>query len=169
MEKLPREDAWACALICKKALKVLTVLNDQYRSRKGDIHCSPRFRFDGRGGNNIYRQLKDVVLNTSNLGELLKFYSKHRDITYEPDEMDEVYRLLNPVVPSKYNPIRERGNGKFYWHFSTHSLRRTIAHFVVGNGLVSLAALKHQFKHISLSMTAIYASHAEVLAARDRE
>ena len=77
--------------------------------------------------------------------------------------MDEVYRLLNTVVPTQYNPIKKNGDGMFYWHFSTHSLRRTFAHFVVGNGLVSLAALKHQFKHISLSMTAIYASHAEVL------
>lgn len=77
--------------------------------------------------------------------------------------MDEVYGLLNPVVPARNNPIKERDDGTFYWHFSTHSLRRTFAHFVVGNGLVSLAALKHQFKHISLSMTAIYASHAEVL------
>ena len=42
-------------------------------------------------------------------------------------------------------------------------MRRTFAHFVVGNGLVTLAALKHQFKHISLAMTAIYSSHAEVL------
>jgi integrase len=164
LEILPREDAWACAPICKKALEVLTVLNDQYRSSRGDIHCSPQFIFGGsRGAGDIINRVKDTVLNKSNLDRLLKSYSKHLDITYEPDEMDEVYRLLNPVVPSKYNPIKERENGTFYWHFSTHSLRRTFAHFVVGNGLVSLAALKHQFKHISLSMTAIYASHAEVL------
>ena len=165
LEKLPREDAWACAPICKEALEVLVELNDEYRSNKGDIHCSPRFSFDGTGGsgNNINRQLKDTVLNKSNLSSLILFFSKHIDITYEPDEMDEVYRLLNPVVPAQSNPIKEKEDGTFYWHFSTHSLRRTFAHFVVGNGLVSLAALKHQFKHINLSMTAIYASHSEVL------
>ncbi|MGI2213443.1 hypothetical protein [Shewanella oncorhynchi] len=165
LEKLPREDAWACAPICKKALEVLTALNDCYRSNKGDIHCSPRFRFDGSSGagENITRQLEDVVLNKKNLSSLFAYYSKHLDITYDPDEMDEVNRLLNPVVPAQSNPIKEREDGSIYWHFTTHSLRRTFAHFVVGNGLVSLAALKHQFKHISLSMTAIYASHAEVL------
>jgi len=165
LEKLPREDAWACAPICKEALEVLVELNDEYRSYKGDIHCSPSFRFDGnRGsGNNINSQLKDAILNTSNLGILFTFFSKNIDITYEPDEMDEIYRLLNPVVPAQSNPIKAREDGTFYWHFSTHSLRRTFAHFVVGNGLVSLAALKHQFKHINLSMTAIYASHADVL------
>ncbi|WP_435249409.1 site-specific integrase [Vibrio sp. nBUS_14] len=165
LETLPREDAWACAPICEKALEVLTVLNNDYRSNKGDIHCSPRFRFDGKHGVSdiIKRQLNDVVLNTTNLGHSITGYSKHLDITYDPDEMDEVYGLLNPVVPAQYNPIKEREDGTFYWHFSTHSLRRTFAHFLVGNGLVSLAALKHQFKHISLSMTAIYASHAEVL------
>lgn len=165
LEKLPREDAWACAPICKEALEVLVELNDEYRSNKGDIHCAPRFRIDGKGdsGNNIKRQLKDTILNKDNLRWILNLFSKHIDITYEADEMDEIYRLLNPVVPARYNPIREREDGTFYWHFSTHSLRRTFAHFVVGNGLVSLAALKHQFKHINLSMTAIYASHAEVL------
>ncbi|HHX8346889.1 TPA: site-specific integrase [Vibrio diabolicus] len=165
LEKLPREDAWACAPICEKALEVLTALNDDYRSNKGDIHCSPRFTLDGSGGGgeNIKRQLSDAVLNTTNLSHLFVGYSRLIDITYDPDEMDEVYGLLNLVVPAQYNPIKEREDGTFYWHFSTHSLRRTFAHFVVGNGLVSLAALKHQFKHISLSMTAIYASHAEVL------
>jgi len=165
LEKLPREDAWACAPICEKALEVLTALNDDYRANKGDIHCSPRFTFDGIGGtgDNIKRQINDVVLNTPNLRHLFTDYSKHLDITYDPDEMNEMYGLLNPVVPTQYNPIKELEDGTFYWHFSTHSLRRTFAHFVVGNGLVSLAALKHQFKHINLSMTAIYASHAEVL------
>ncbi len=165
LEKLPREDAWACAPICKKALEVLTVYNDSYRSNRGDIHCSPRFKFDGSSGasDNISSQLEDTVLNKQNLNSLFAYYSKHLDITYDPDEMDEVYRLINPVVPAQSNPIKERREGSFYWHFTTHSLRRTFAHFVVGNGLVSLAALKHQFKHISLSMTAIYASHAEVL------
>ncbi|EPA8650995.1 site-specific integrase [Photobacterium damselae] len=165
LEKLPREDAWACAPVCEKALEVLTALNDDYRTNKGDIHCSPRFAFDGIGCNgvNIKRQLNDVVLNTSNLSELFTEYSKNLDIAYDPDEMDEVYSLLNPAVSARNNPIKQREDGTFYWHFSTHSLRRTFAHFVVGNGLVSLAALKHQFKHINLSMTAIYASHAEVL------
>ena len=165
LEKLPREDAWACAPICKHALTILTMLNDDYRSVKADIHSSPRFSFDGSGanGDNISRQLADAVLHSGALNQLLKDYSQHLGITYVPDEMDEVYRLLNPVVPVQSSPIKAREDGSFYWHFTTHSLRRTFAHFVVGNGLVTLAALKHQFKHISLAMTAIYASHAEVL------
>jgi integrase len=165
LEKLPREDAWACAPICKEALEVLIELNDEYRSNKGDINCSPRFSFDGNygNGNNINRQLKDAVLNTISFRHLFTFFSKQIDIKYAPDEMDEIYRLLNPVVPAQSNPIKKKEDGTLYWHFSTHSLRRTFAHFVVGNGLVSLAELKHQFKHINLGMTAIYASHSDVL------
>ena len=165
LEKLPREDVWACAPICEKALKVLTSINDDNRSIKGDIHRSPRFSFEGkhRRGNSINRQIDEVYLNTTNLKNLISNYSKQLDITYDPIVMDEVYRLLNPIVPAHYIPIKAREDGTFYWRFSTHSLRRTFAHFVVGNGLVSLAALKHQFKHISLAMTAIYASHSEVL------
>lgn len=165
LEKLPREDVWACAPICKKALAVLTVLNDNYRSKKGDIHCSPRFIFDGHActGDNIINQSKDIIYNTTNLRTLFQSYSEYLDIAYEPESMNDVYRLLNPYVPERYNPITERKAGGLYWRFTTHSLRRTFAHFVVGNGLVSLAALKHQFKHISITMTAIYTSHAEVL------
>ncbi|WP_429182645.1 hypothetical protein [Aeromonas rivipollensis] len=165
METLPREDVWACAPICGKALKVLVSINDDYRSIKGDIHRSPRFSFDefNAVGDSIKRQLDDAFYNTNNLSYMFVSFSKHIDITYDPVVMDEVYRLLNPAVPAKCYPIKAREDGTFYWHFSTHSLRRTFAHFVVGNGLVSLAALKHQFKHVSLAMTAIYASHSDVL------
>ncbi|HBC3483054.1 site-specific integrase [Vibrio sp. JZG10] len=167
LEKLSREDAWACAPICEKALLILTVLNDKYRSVSGDIHLSPRFSFKGEGkgwtGETIHRQLKDVQLNTHNLRVLFYDYSLHIDIRYLPEEMDEVFNLLNPIVHKKLNPIQKNERGELYWRFSTHSLRRTFAHFVVGHGLVSLASLKHQFKHIHLAMTAIYASHSEVL------
>ena len=165
LEKIPKEDTWACAPICEKALTILMELNDDYRAQKNDIHESPRFSFDGsRGsGQNICMQRKSVILNTSGLLKLFNSYSKYLDITYISEEMDEINRLLNPSIPNQYNPVKEREDGSFYWHFTTHSLRRSIAHFLVGNGLVTLAALKHQFKHISLSMTAIYASHAEVL------
>ncbi len=165
LEKFRREDVWACAPICEKALKVLAAINDDYRSIKGNIHRSPRFSFERRFGLDfdVNKQVAEVTLNRTSLSHLFSNYSKHLDITYDPIEMDEVYKLLNPVVPVSYNPIKEKKDGTFYWHFTTHSLRRTFAHFVVGNGLVSLAALKHQFKHISLAMTAIYASHSEVL------
>ncbi|WP_245595572.1 hypothetical protein [Ferrimonas kyonanensis] len=143
---------------------MLAALNDDYRSTQGDIHRSPRFSFDASGtGDNINNQLSETDLNKANLAMLLSGYSKHLDMTYDLVAMDEVYKLLNPVVPARYNPIKKREDSTFYWHFTTHLLRRTFAHFVVGNGVVSLAALKHQFKHISLAMTAIYASHSEVL------
>ncbi len=164
-EKLRREDVWACAPICEKALKVLAAINDDYRSIKGNIHRSPRFSFEGcfGQGSSINNQVAECILNRTSLNYLFANYSRHLDITYAPVQMDEVYKLLNPMVSIRYNPITEKEDGTFYWHFTTHSLRRTFAHFVVGNGLVSLAALKHQFKHISLAMTAIYASHSEVL------
>lgn len=165
LEKLRREDVWACAPICEKALKVLATINDHYRSIKGNIHRSPRFSFKRHFGQSsgINNQVAEATLNRTSLSHLFSNYSKHLDITYDPIEMDEVYKLLNPMVSDSYNPIKKKEDGTFYWHFTTHSLRRTFAHFVVGNGLVSLAALKHQFKHISLAMTAIYASHSEVL------
>ncbi|BBM65635.1 MULTISPECIES: site-specific integrase [Vibrio] len=167
LDKLSREDAWACAPICEKALLILTVLNDKYRSVSGDIHLSPRFSLKGEGkgwtGDTIHRQLKDAQLHTKNLRQIFYDYSLHIDIRYLPEEMDEIFNLLNPIVHEKLSPIKENERGELYWRFNTHSLRRTFAHFVVGHGLVSLASLKHQFKHIHLAMTAIYASHSEVL------
>ncbi|MCG9638400.1 site-specific integrase [Vibrio sp. Isolate34] len=167
LEKLSREDAWACAPICEKALLILTVLNDKYCSVSGDTHLTPRFSFKGEGkgwtGDTIHRQLKDAQLHTTNLRKIFYDYSLHIDIRYLPEEMDEVFNLLNPIVHEKLSPIKENERGELYWRFNTHSLRRTFAHFVVGHGLVSLASLKHQFKHIHLAMTAIYASHSELL------
>lgn len=167
LEKLSREDTWACAPICEKALLILTVLNDKYRSVSGDIHLTPRFSFKGEGkgwtGDTIHRQLKDAQLHTTNLRKIFYDYSLHIDIRYLPEEMDEVFNLLNPIVHEKLSPTKENELGELYWRFNTHSLRRTFSHFVVGHGLVSLASLKHQFKHIHLAMTAIYASHSEVL------
>ena len=82
LEKLPREDVWACAPICKKALAILTELNDDYRSVKGDIHSSPRFNFDfGRYGGNISSQTTDIVLNVCNIRGIFTSQSKHLDIT----------------------------------------------------------------------------------------
>ena len=120
----PWEDAWACAPICEKALAVLTVLNDNYRSKKGNIHCSPRFKFNGNGGagDNINKQLKDATYNRQHLLNLIRDYSKHIDICYEPDSMDDVYRLVSPSVPKQYNPIIEREDGGFYWRFSLYVL-----------------------------------------------
>lgn len=163
LEKLSREDTWACAPICEKALLILTVLNDKYRSVSGNIHLSPRFSFKGNERDTISRQLKDVQLSTQNLRDIFSDYSLHIDIRYVPEAMDEVFYLLNPIVPKNRYPIQKNERGELYWRFTPHSLRRTFAHFVVGHGLVSLASLKHQFKHIHLAMTAIYASHSEVL------
>ena len=160
LEVLPREDTWACSPICKKALGVLVKINDKYRSNKGDIYCEPKFGFSG---DDINRQLNCKNLNKASFSLIFHDYSRHINISYVPAEMNEVYQLLNSYVPKAYNPIQKREDGSLYWRLSPHSLRRSLAHFVIGNGLVSLAALKHQFKHISLAMTAIYASHSDVL------
>jgi integrase len=165
LEKISREDVWACSPICQKALSVLRELNSDHRSEKNNIHISPRFSFDrqAKTGNNIKCSKKEVLLNTKGLSDLFKFYSNHINIQYIPSTMNEAYSLLNPVISERFEPRKQREDETIYWHFSSHSLRRSFAHFVVGNGLVSLASLKQQFKHIHLSMTAIYASHSDVL------
>lgn len=67
--KAPQRRRMGMCADLQKALAVLTVLNDNYRSKKGDIHCSPRFIFDGRActGDNIINQSKDIIYNTTNL------------------------------------------------------------------------------------------------------
>lgn len=132
LEKISREDVWACSPICQKALSVLRELNSDHRSEKNNIHISPRFSFESKAktGNNIKCSTKEVLLNTKGLSDLFKFYSNHINIQYIPSTMNEAYSLLNPVVSERYEPRKQREDETIYWHFSSHSLRRSFAHFV---------------------------------------
>lgn len=48
------------------------------------------------------------------------------------------------------------------WRFQTHQLRRTFAVYVAGHSLGDLRYLRRHFKHISLDMTALYATHVRL-------
>lgn len=61
----------------------------------------------------------------------------------------------------KIDPFRSWGNNQLYnigntWHFTMHQFRRSLAFFAAQSGIVTLPALKRQFKHIRTSMTLYY-------------
>lgn len=163
---IKREDIWACAPICKKTLKVLTKLWSKDRDDPTNIRQRPKFIFDGRygAGVNIKSHKGCLKLIRNELSRIFSEHSERLNFIYDPETMDEAYKLLNPRVNPAKDPRVKQRDGSIYWRMSTHSLRRSFAHFCYGHGVVSLGALKQQFKHVSITMTAIYSEHADVLA-----
>lgn len=138
-----REDVWVCAEICKKAIELIDLANgsdwDHYPSNK----------------------VGKAVATKANLALIIaEFKERHLQLEYKP-EWDVSYRLLNNNV--NQDPRKMRSDGSYYWHLNNHTWRRSFAHFAVGNDLASLGALKQQLKHISVGMTLIYTSTADVL------
>ncbi len=162
---IERDDVWCCAPICEKAIKILHVLWKKERNEPDKISELPSYSFlrkDAQAGD-IGKQIKSVYLNTANMTALLMLASESYAIEYLP-EWDDIYLSLNSnVIPDK-DPRKIQEDGTYLWHFSTHSWRRSFAHFGVGNGIVSLASVKQQFKHICISMTGIYSASADILA-----
>ena len=159
---IKREDIWACAPICEKALDVLTHLWSKDRDDATNIKQRPSFYFGT--GDKITSQKGCLQITKNELKNIFKKHSEHINISYIAETMDESYELLNPRVNKRIDPRVNREDGSVYWRFSTHSLRRSFAHFCVGHGVVSLGALKQQFKHITIAMTAIYAERGDILS-----
>lgn len=159
---IKREDIWACAPICEKALDVLTHLWSKDRDDAANIKQRPSFYFGT--GDKITSQKGCLQITKNELKNIFKRHSEHLNISYIPETMGESYDLLNPRVNKRIDPRVNREDGTVYWRFSTHSLRRSFAHFCVGHGVVSLGALKQQFKHITIAMTAIYAERGDILS-----
>ena len=158
---IKREDIWACAPICQKALS-LSHLWSKDRDDATNIKQRPSFYFGT--GDKITSQKGCLRITINELKNIFKSHSKYLNISYIAETMDESYELLNPRVNKRIDPRVNREDGSVYWRFSTHSLRRSFAHFCVGHGVVSLGALKQQFKHITIAMTAIYAERGDILS-----
>ncbi|MFT6906437.1 MAG: integrase [Oleiphilaceae bacterium] len=160
---IKREDIWACAPICKKALEVLKTLWSKDRDDATNIRQRARFRFDSHGGS-INSKKECLTLNKSSLRKIFNEHSEYLNFIYDPEIMEDSYRLLNPRVNKCLDPRVQREDGSIYWRVSAHSFRRSFAHFCVGHGMVSLGALKLQFKHVTISMTAIYSENGDILS-----
>lgn len=162
---IERDDIWCCAPICKKAIEVIHSIWKKERMESDNINELPAYTWKRKEGfiGDIGKKKAPVNLNTSNMNALLELASEEYGIVYSP-EWDESYESLNSTVTPMRDPRRLNDNGVITWHFSTHTWRRSFAHFGVGNGIVSLASVKQQFKHLCISMTGIYSASADVIA-----
>ncbi|WP_394245649.1 hypothetical protein [Vibrio astriarenae] len=160
-----RDDVWCCAPICEKAIEVIHSLWKKERNEPDNISELPSYSYKRKGAESgdISKQNKSISLNTANMTSLLMLASEAYAIEYLP-EWDEIYLSLNSRVKPEKDPRKIQKDGTYLWHFSTHSWRRSFAHFGVGNGIVSLASVKQQFKHLCISMTGIYSASADILA-----
>ncbi|PTP18762.1 hypothetical protein CWO07_24915 [Vibrio splendidus] len=162
---IERDDVWCCSPICEKAIEVIHSIWKKERNYPDDINELPSYSFkkvEAETGN-INNKIASVKLNTANMTSLLMQASESYSIEYFP-EWDDVYHSLNSRVKPEKDPRKLQDDGTYMWHFATHSWRRSFAHFGVGNGIVSLASVKQQFKHLCISMTGIYSASSDILA-----
>jgi integrase len=161
---IERDDVWCCAPICEKAIEVILSIWKKERKDPDNISELPTYNFKRKEGEagNISSKAKPVNLDTSNMTSLLELASEAYNITYNPT-WDESYKSLNHRVQPDRDPRKELDDGTIIWHFSTHTWRRSFAHFGVGNGIVSLASVKQQFKHLCISMTGIYSASSDII------
>lgn len=159
-----RSDIWCCAPICETGIEVIHKLWESERVISQDIMELPNYSFLRKAGSEgqISKQIKSTVLNKSNMTSLMELVSDEFDITYDP-AWEESYLVLNATVLPIRDPRIKREDGTFRWHFANHAWRRSFAHFVVGNGIVSMSSVKQQFKHICAGMTGIYCASSEIL------
>lgn len=160
-----RDDIWCCAPICKKAIEIVLSIWAKERNEPDNINELPSYTWKTKDEfyGEISKKKKPVKLDTSNMNSLLEMASESYGIIYNP-EWDESYNSLNSMVSDLRDPRRLNSEGKRAWHFSTHTWRRSFAHFGVGNGIVSLASVKQQFKHLCISMTGIYSASSDIIA-----
>ncbi|EAP96285.1 hypothetical protein V12B01_25004 [Vibrio splendidus 12B01] len=162
---IDRDDIWCCAPICEKAIEIVHSIWEKERKEPDNISELPNYTWKKKEGfvGEISKMRKPTNLDTANMISLLELASEAHGIIYDP-EWDESYESLNSTVMSSRDPRRLNSEGKFAWHFSTHTWRRSFAHFGVGNGIVSLASVKQQFKHLCISMTGIYSASSDIIA-----
>ncbi|WP_413114093.1 hypothetical protein [Thaumasiovibrio sp. DFM-14] len=160
-----RDDVWCCAPICEKAIEVIHSIWEKERKEPDNISELPAYYWKRKGGfaGDISSKKKPINLDTGNMTSLLEFASNAYGIVYNP-EWEESYESLNSNVLPDRDPRRLNNEGVTAWHFSTHTWRRSFAHFGVGNGIVSLASVKQQFKHLCISMTGIYSASSDIIA-----
>ncbi|MGI2134009.1 hypothetical protein ACRN93_22170 [Shewanella baltica] len=110
-----------------------------------------------------------VGLFKRNLGKVVPHYRIDTDnglglerygIEATEDDVEE-FDLINPDWSG------ELELGGTLPKFSLHDLRRSFAFFMVRNRLGNALTVKHQFKHLNLSMSKWYANYAEL--ARDKD
>ncbi len=149
-----RADIWCCAPICEMAINVIHKLWYDERINPNDIMELPR--------DSSLSRVSRIQLDRANMRSILTKASNQMQLPYK-EEWETSYLLLNSTVNTSRDPRKRNKDGSYYWHLSTHTWRRSFAHFGVGNGLISIASVKQQFKHICIGMTSIYAARADVI------
>lgn len=79
-----------------------------------------------------------------------------KNVEIRQDDIDELEQF-NPLV----NWVDEYGlkPGEI-WNFRPHQFRRSLVVYAIRSGMISLAALKKQLKHLSMNMTAYYGNYS---------
>ncbi|MGQ4602164.1 hypothetical protein [Aeromonas veronii] len=161
--KKPEE--WLCSPIVKKAIELAHALSKNQRETLLQMakHSRDPARSDALREqaeclwlNQKMRSRPPIMLGRGQWNQRLKIFAKSIGAVVDEKTLEEC-RLLNPQSAFSNESVVRVG---LPWPFTTHQFRRTFACFAVRNHLGHPIALKQQFKHLYLRMSAWYSNGA---------
>ena len=168
--------SWVSSQSCNEMIKILIDINDQVKKRVKAVINTNDPRFSKEYITHLETNLKDDKVFTFNYSlNLCRFdtlnYIKNKEmnkhhtifkIALDQSDIDQLEFLncnyKNNAKNSK-DYLAKYQVGDFF-NFSPHQFRHTFAYFMISNNLCTISEIKHQFKHISSSMTYIYSKRA---------
>ncbi|TCB75658.1 site-specific integrase [Acinetobacter sp. ANC 4177] len=170
------ELSWVSSESCNDMLKILTVLNEGVKLRVQAIIDTKDPRFSEDYITHLKTNLSDDKMFTFNYSlDFCKFDTLSYIIKSEMNKNHSVFKIaldqhdidqldfLNcnykSTSKNSINYMSKYNIGDFF-NFSPHQFRHTFAYFMISNNLCTISEIKHQFKHISSTMTFIYSKRA---------
>ncbi|MCJ0929246.1 site-specific integrase [Acinetobacter lwoffii] len=170
------ELSWVSSEFCNDMLKILKDLNKGVKLRVQAIIDTEDPRFSEDYITHLKTNLSDDKMFTFNYSlDICKFdnlgYIKKSNMNknhsvfkialdqHDIDQLDFLNCNYKSMSKNSINYMSKYNVGDFF-NFSPHQFRHTFAYFMISNNLCTISEIKHQFKHISSSMTYIYSKRA---------
>ncbi|MCC4787024.1 hypothetical protein AB6E39_01075 [Vibrio splendidus] len=148
---------WVTASSSKTAIELMTTLTDNWRQQV----IYPDKKYTNTLWVNQIARSKPPTLITE-WDKRLQRFCKHFDFIVTEEDYQECLDS-NPTSHEKIKKFIKVGRP---WHLTSHQFRRTLAFYCIKNRFGTMVALKQQFKHLYLAMTAWYTNGGKLASYR---
>ncbi len=152
-----KRETWVTASSSKTAIQLMTALTEKWRQKV--VYPNKKYA-NSLWVNQIYRSKPPVLITDWN--QRLKRFCKQFGFVVTEDDYQE---CLDSNLKSREKVKKIVQVGK-PWPMTTHQFRRTLAFYCIKNRFGTMVALKQQFKHLYLAMTAWYTNGGKLASYR---
>lgn len=153
-----KRETWVTALSSKVAIDLMSVLTERWRNQVS----YPDEKYKNTLWVNQAARSKEPTVITHWNQRLKRFCKQFNFIITEKDYQESLES--NPCSLLRVKESLVVGEP---WPLATHQFRRTLAFYCIKNRFGTLVALKQQFKHLYLAMTAWYTNGGKLASLRD--